>query len=81
MEGAKFLSSMIKDTDYFEILSESHKKGHEGLPLVCISLKTPTEGRLNFDEYDIMHTLRQRGWVVPAYKVSLKYSLKNASRI
>jgi len=69
MEGAKFLSSMIKDTDYFEILSESHKKGHEGLPLVCISLKTPTEGRLNFDEYDIMHTLRQRGWVVPAYKL------------
>lgn len=70
LEGARFLSFLLKDTGYFDVLSEVHRQYNEGLPLVCLRMKPPGDGKkLNFDEYDLMCTLRQNGWVVPAYKV------------
>jgi glutamate decarboxylase len=81
LEGARFLSFLLKDTGYFDILSEIHRQGNEGLPLVCICLKAVQGGTLNFDEYDIMHTLRQKGWVVPAYKLPPAMETKTILRI
>jgi len=48
----------------FRILS---KKGGEGLPLVAFSLQAE-HGHL-FDEFQLAHTLRERGWVIPAYNL------------
>jgi glutamate decarboxylase len=42
------------------------KKGGEGLPLVAFKLK---EGKL-YDEFQLAHSLRERGWVVPAYTMA-----------
>ena len=49
----------------FRILS---KKGGEGLPLVAFCLN-PEHGHL-FDEFQLAHQLRERGWVVPAYTMA-----------
>lgn len=69
LASARFLSLLLERSGYFELLSEIHK-GNDGLPLVCLRLKAPSDGvKLNFDEYDIMHTVRQKGWIVPAYKL------------
>ncbi|THD00189.1 hypothetical protein EYZ11_000380 [Aspergillus tanneri] len=49
----------------FIIISES---GGKGLPLVAFRLP-PDETRL-FDEFALAHSLRQRGWVIPAYTMA-----------
>ena len=81
LEGARFLSFLLKGTGYFDILSEIHRQYNEGLPLVCLRLKAIEGGKLNFDEYDIMHTLRQKGWIVPAYKLPPALESKTILRI
>lgn len=81
LEGARFLSFLLKGTGYFDILSEIHRQYNEGLPLVCLHLKAIEGGKLNFDEYDIMHTLRQKGWIVPAYKLPPALESKTILRI
>lgn len=59
---------MLQDSGYFELVSPIHEC--PGIPLVCCRLKPEAHGqKLPFDEYDIMHTVSEKGWVVPAYKV------------
>lgn len=50
----------------FIILSQGSGKG---LPLVAFRLDKKKE-KLRFDEFDVAHHLRQRGWVVPAYTMA-----------
>lgn len=50
----------------FIILSQG---GGKGLPLVAFRLDNSKE-KLHFDEFDVAHHLRQRGWVVPAYTMA-----------
>ena len=50
----------------FIILSQG---GGKGLPLVAFHLDNSKE-KLHFDEFDVAHHLRQRGWVVPAYTMA-----------
>lgn len=49
--------------DRFELLSE---QGGKGLPLVAWRFKNAEK----FDEFAIARTLRQRGWIVPAYTMA-----------
>lgn len=44
------------------------EKNGKGLPLVAARLD-PSKGR-HYDEFAIAHTLRERGWVVPAYTMA-----------
>ena len=44
------------------------KGGGEGLPLVAFRLD-PAKGH-QFNEFDVAHHLRERGWVVPAYTMA-----------
>jgi len=66
--------NLIRTADYlsaalvqlgFILLS---KTGGEGLPLVAVRLD-PAKGHL-YDEFAIVHHLRERGWVVPAYTMA-----------
>lgn len=50
----------------FIILSQG---GGKGLPLVAFRLDN-SKGDLHFDEFDVAHHLRRRGWVVPAYTMA-----------
>lgn len=68
------MSNLTRTADY---LSESlealgfiimSKKSGEGLPLVAFRLP-PDEAR-TYDEFSLAHTLRVRGWVVPAYTMA-----------
>ena len=42
--------------------------GGRGLPLVAFRLNP--EKNHQFDEFDVAHSLRERGWVVPAYTMA-----------
>jgi glutamate decarboxylase len=59
---ADYLSANLENLDFI-ILS---KQSGEGLPLVAFRLK---EGKL-YDEFQLAHSLRERGWVVPAYTMA-----------
>jgi len=48
----------------FEILGDN--LGGKGLPLVAWKLKNPEA----YDEFAVAHTLRSRGWIVPAYTMA-----------
>jgi len=61
---ADYLSSALELLG-FKILS---KKGGEGLPLVAFALN-PEHHHL-YDEFQLAHQLRERGWVVPAYTMA-----------
>lgn len=61
--NAQFLARCLKDSKYFNMLSNPET----GLPLVAFNIK---DKNVNFDEYDIMHTVRQKGWIVPAYNLT-----------
>ena len=51
----------------FIIMSQGQGKG---LPLVAFRLDDTKGKKLHFDEFDVAHHLRQRGWVVPAYTMA-----------
>ena len=51
----------------FIILSQGSGKG---LPLVAFRLDDKKEKKRHYDEFDVAHHLRQRGWVVPAYTMA-----------
>lgn len=51
----------IKDGKLFRIISAMHG---DGLPLVAWQL---IEGAAHWDEFALARTLRQRGWILPAY--------------
>lgn len=51
----------------FIILS---KGNGEGLPLVAFHLDQGKGKKLHYDEFDVAHNLRERGWVVPAYTMA-----------
>jgi len=61
---ADFLSAGVQQLG-FVLMSQGHGKG---LPLVAFRLN-PKE-KHHFDEFDIAHRLRERGWVVPAYTMA-----------
>jgi len=62
-QNAQFLARCLEDTGYFELFSNPQT----GLPLVAFGLQDKDVG---FTEHDIMNTLRQKGWVVPAYNLT-----------
>ncbi len=51
----------------FIIMSKGNGKG---LPLVAFRLDHEKEKKLHYDEFDVAHHLRQRGWIVPAYTMA-----------
>lgn len=71
------MSNLTRTSDYlaacldqlgFVILSKGNGKG---LPLVAFRLDDKKGGKkLHYDEFDVAHHLRQRGWVVPAYTMA-----------
>lgn len=70
------MNNLTKTADYlaaslthlgFIILSQGSGKG---LPLVAFRLDNSKDKKLRFDEFDVAHHLRQRGWVVPAYTMA-----------
>jgi len=62
--NAIFLTKCLEKSGYFSIISDATK----GLPLVAFTLNR-SKGELAFSEYDLMHQVRQRGWILPAYKL------------
>jgi glutamate decarboxylase len=62
--NAYFLSRCLEKSGYFNIISDVKK----GLPLIAFSLKRENDD-FPFSEYDLMHQVRQRGWILPAYKL------------
>jgi glutamate decarboxylase len=68
---ADFLSESLADMG-FVIMSQVAGRG---LPLVAFRLATPAEGGKedrHYDEFALAHSLRSRGWVVPAYTMAPK---------
>lgn len=59
---ADYLSANLENLGFI-IMS---KRGGEGLPLVAFRLP---EGKF-YDEFQLAHQLRERGWVVPAYTMA-----------
>ncbi|KAJ4307223.1 hypothetical protein N0V88_000602 [Collariella sp. IMI 366227] len=68
------MSNLTRTADYLSESLEAQgfvimsKKSGEGLPLVAFRLP-PQEDR-NYDEFNLAHSLRSRGWVVPAYTMA-----------
>eukprot|EP00026_Physarum_polycephalum_P006405 Phypoly_transcript_06447.p1 GENE.Phypoly_transcript_06447~~Phypoly_transcript_06447.p1 ORF type:complete len:529 (+),score=86.84 Phypoly_transcript_06447:102-1688(+) len=75
-KNAYFLSQCLAKTGYFEIISDVKN----GLPLVAFTLKRDND-RFPFSEYDLMHQVRQRGWILPAYKLPPKCQTLHILRI
>lgn len=46
------------------------KGNGQGLPLVAFRLDPGKEKKLHYNEFDVAHHLRERGWVVPAYTMA-----------
>lgn len=72
------MSNLTRTADYltealegmgFVIMSE---RSGRGLPLVAFRFATAAEGGKDqhYDEFALAHTLRSRGWVVPAYTMA-----------
>jgi len=74
-KNASFLTKCLADSHYFKIRSDCSKN----LPLVAFSLANASE--LSFNEYDLMHTLRQKGWIVPAYNLPKDVKNINVLRV
>jgi glutamate decarboxylase len=51
----------------FIIMSKGNGRG---LPLVAFRLDHEKGKKLHYDEFDVAHHLRQRGWIVPAYTMA-----------
>ncbi len=66
MTSARFFAAFIESCGYFTIRSEISKPDGLAVPVVSFSLK---ESYDTFDEYDIMRSLQENGWIVPAYKL------------
>ncbi|KAI8816846.1 glutamate decarboxylase [Fimicolochytrium jonesii] len=64
--NTNYLADELEATGRFKILSARDPK--KGLPLVAFSLKK--NGGHHFNETDISHVLRQRGWIIPAYTMA-----------
>eukprot|EP00026_Physarum_polycephalum_P006599 Phypoly_transcript_06648.p1 GENE.Phypoly_transcript_06648~~Phypoly_transcript_06648.p1 ORF type:complete len:532 (+),score=84.44 Phypoly_transcript_06648:41-1636(+) len=65
--NAKFLANCLKESGYFDIISNPET----GLPLVAFTIK---DKKCGITEHDIMNTLRQKGWIVPAYPLTANVS-------
>jgi len=63
--NAYFLSRCLEQSGYFDIISNINT----GLPLIAFTLKRKEGTSVPFSEYDLMHQVRQRGWIIPAYKL------------
>lgn len=57
---AMYISSVVKDTGYFDIYNDG-----SGLPLVCYSLKK--DAKVKWSLYDLADRLQMKGWQIPAY--------------
>lgn len=79
------MSNLTRTADYltdnlerqgFVIMSE---RSGAGLPLVAFRLRTESEGHAgerHYDEFTLAHSLRSRGWVVPAYTMAPNSNVK-----
>ncbi|OJJ49082.1 hypothetical protein ASPZODRAFT_61316 [Penicilliopsis zonata CBS 506.65] len=61
---ADYLSAQLTELGFI-IMSQG---GGKGLPLVAFRL--PAERDTQYDEFALAHSLRERGWVVPAYTMA-----------
>lgn len=66
-ETADYLSDSVEKIDGGKRFHMISKKSGNGLPLVAWQLK---EGAAKWDEFALVRTLRQRGWIVPAYTMA-----------
>ena len=68
MDNALHLANALNAMGIFEIVSENLSTG-KTLPLVVARLKPDKQLRqlLGFNEQDLVHELRTRGWIIPAY--------------
>lgn len=68
------MSNLTRTADYLSDSLEAlgfiimSKKSGEGLPLVAFRL--PPDDKRHYDEFQLAHALRVRGWVVPAYTMA-----------
>ncbi len=60
MENARYLSQMLEATGHFAML-----KGDNHLPIVAVRLV----GDRGYDVFDVSSTMRQKGWIIPAYRL------------
>lgn len=72
--NAQFLRDCLRDTGYFEVISNPDN----GLPLIAFQFKDKNVG---FTEFDLMNTLRQKGWIVPAYNLPENVKDTNVLRV
>lgn len=78
MENANYLAeSLGAMSEGLFIIRSQHNK--PSLPMVAFSLN-PTKN-LNFNETDFVHSLRERGWIIPAYKLAANASDITVCRI
>lgn len=61
--NAIFLQKCLLKTEYFHLVSDASTN----LPLVACRLNAKQGQKYPFNETDISHRLRQKGWIVPAY--------------
>jgi glutamate decarboxylase len=59
--GARWLAGQIDDLGMFELFGKG-----DDLPVVCFGLR---DGQA-WDVFDLSDQLRQRGWIVPAYRMA-----------
>jgi len=68
------MSNLTRTADYLSDSLEAlgflimSKKSGEGLPLVAFRMNP--EDKRHYDEFELAHALRVRGWVVPAYTMA-----------
>ena len=70
------MTNLTRTADYLAACLEQlgfiimSKTGGEGLPLVAFRLDP--KKKAHYNEFDIAHQLRERGWIVPAYTMAPK---------
>jgi len=71
LSNARYLAEQLSRTGVVEIMSENLQPGGCTVPLCVWRLKPDKQLRrlLGFDERELVHELRTRGWIVPAYSL------------
>jgi hypothetical protein len=69
MQNARHLAESLLAMGVFELLSANLTENGETLPLVVARFKPDKDLKrlLGFDEKALVHELRTRGWIIPAY--------------
>jgi len=83
LENARLLSDLLQRSGLFVLRSELDDP-HGALPLVAFSL-SPTawdnNDLIRFDEFDLQHAVKRKGWLVPAYNLPKSCEHINICRV